>query len=154
MRGATSAPLPKPFLAGQVYLAMRDIEKARAASEEARPLAERALTESPDDAARHVLLGLIYAGLGRNDEALTEGNRAVEILPESKDAYNGPILVISLARIKTMVGQYDEAIALLERSLGTIGGITVNEIRFDPTWDPWRENPRFQNLVSPQKAQR
>ncbi len=147
MRGATSAPLPKAFLAGQIYHAMGDDEKARPAFEEAREIAERALAASPDDASRHVLVGLIYAGLGRNDEALREGKRAVEILPESKDAFNGPILVVSLARIETMIGDHEGAIALLQHSLSVPAGVTVNELRLDPTWDRLRDNPHFQKLV-------
>ncbi len=78
---------------------------------------------------------------------MREGQRAVEILPESKDALNGPILKIALARIHTIVGNHEKAIALLERSLETTGGATVNELRFDPTWDELRANPRFQKLA-------
>jgi TolB-like protein/Tfp pilus assembly protein PilF len=148
MRGVTSAPLPKTFLAAQVYRMKGDAEKARAAYEQVLPLAERALADSPSDAARHVVVGLINAGLGRKEQALAAGHRAVEILPETKDAFNGPILKISLARIHTIIGQADEAISLLERSLQTPGGVTVNELRFDPTWDALRDHPRFQKLVS------
>jgi tetratricopeptide (TPR) repeat protein len=148
MRGATSAPLPKSFLAGQVYRAMGNAEASRAAYEQALRVAERAVLESPDEPARHMVLALIYAGLGRKEEALREGNRAVEILPETKDALNGPILQISLARIHTFAGDHEEAISLLERSLKTPGGTTVNELRFDPTWDALRQNERFQALIA------
>jgi serine/threonine-protein kinase len=99
-----------------------------------------------------MVLALIYAGLGRKEDALREGNRAVEILPETKDALNGPILKISLARIHTFVGNHDEAISLLERSLSTIGGATVSELKFDPTWDALRQHPRFQKLVGQEPA--
>ena len=148
MRGATSAPLPKSFLAGQIYRAMGNAEGARAAYEQALVIAERAVQESPDEPARRMVLGLIYAGLGRKEDALREGNRAVEILPESKDALNGPILKISLARIHTFGGNHEEAISLLERSLKTIGGVTAAELRFDPTWDALRSHPRFAALVA------
>ena len=154
MRGATSTPLPKSFLAAQIYRAMGDAEKARASFEQALPIAERAVTDSPSDAARHILLGLIYAGLGRTEEALRAGNHAVQILPVSKDALNGPILQISLSRIYTMLGDYEQAISLLERSLTTINGVTVNELRLDPTWDPLRRHPRFQDLVAQEPAGR
>jgi hypothetical protein len=56
--------------------------------------------------------------------------------------------VISLARILTMTGAHDEAAALLDRSLATPGGVTVNELRLDPVWDPLRSHPRFQKLVA------
>ena len=147
MRGETSAPLPKAFLAAQAYRAKGDAEQARLAYEQALPVAERALAESPGDAARHALVGLIYAGLGRNEEAVGAGRRAIEILPESKDALNGPILVISLSRILTMTGAQEEALSLLQRSLATVGGITVQELRLEPTWDPLRTNPVFQQLL-------
>jgi tetratricopeptide (TPR) repeat protein len=106
------------------------------------------LAESPNDAARHLVVGLTHAGLGDREQALQAGRRAVEILPETKDALGGPVLKISLARIHTIVGEHEEAISLLEKSLETIGGATVNELRFDPTWDALRQNPRFQKLVA------
>jgi serine/threonine-protein kinase len=148
MRGDTSAPLPKSFLAAQVYRAKGDAEQARLAFEQALPVAEQALAASPGDAARHSLLGLIYAGLGRNQQAVAAGRRAAEILPESKDAFNGPILIISLSRIFTMVGGHEEAISLLQKSLRTPNGITVHELRLDPIWDPLREDPIFQQMVA------
>ena len=152
MRGETSAPLPKAFLAALLHEAKGDAEEARRAYEQALPIAERALADSPGDAARHALVGLIQAGLGRNEEAVRAGRRAVEILPESKDALNGPIVTISLGRILAKTGAHDEAVALLQRSLTIPGGITVNELRLDPAWDPLRQHPQFQKLVALRNA--
>ncbi len=148
MTGETSAPLPKSFLAAQIYRAMGDSKSARAAYEEARAVAERAVTESPNDAARHVLLGLVYAALDRKDEALQSAMRATEILPETKDAFDGPIISLAAARIYAAVGEQDEAITRLEKSLTTPGGTTLNEARLDPSWDVLRSNPRFQKLLA------
>ena len=106
------------------------------------------MRESPDDGPRHALLGLIYAGLGRRDEALAEGKRAVELLPEAKDAFDGPILVISRARISLMCGDVDNALALLDRSLQTPAGATIHELRLDPVWDALRADPRFQQMLA------
>jgi tetratricopeptide (TPR) repeat protein len=93
------------------------------------------------------LIGLIYAGLGRNEEAIREGDRALELLPESKDAMDGPILVISMARIYAITGDREKAIDLLEHSLQTPAGTNVHELRMDPTWDPLRDHSRFQKLI-------
>ena len=147
LHGETSSPLPKSFLAGQVYRLIPDEEKARASYEHALEIANRALDESPQDPARHSLAGLIYAGLGRKEEALREGHRAVEIMPESKDALDGPLLVLALARIYTIVGEPDKAIDLLERLLKIPAGTNVHELRLDPTWDVLRKEPRFQQLI-------
>ena len=68
--GQTSTPLPKPFLAAQVYRLIPDPEKARAEYEHALSIAQRALEESSQDSARHALIGLIYADLGRKNDAI------------------------------------------------------------------------------------
>jgi len=147
-RGETSAPISKAFLRATVYAAMKDGARARTNYEEAREKAETAVRESPDDGPRHALLGLIYAGLDRCDEAVAEGKRAVELLPESKDAFDGPILVMSRARISMVCRDFDTAIALLDRSLQTPAGATIPELRLDPIWDPLRSDPRFQQMLA------
>ena len=147
-RGETSAPIPKSFLQGNVYAAMKDEAKAKAKYEEARAIVEQKVRENPVDAPRHALLGLVYAGLGRSKEAVAEGNRAVELLPETKDAFDGPILTVSRARISVKCGDADVALGILERSLEIPAGITVPELQFDPTWDPLRNHPRFQQMLT------
>lgn len=147
-RGETSAPISRSFLLATVYAQKKDDAKARASYEDARAKAESAVAESPEDGPRHALLGLIYAGLGRCEDALAEGKRAVELLPETKDAFDGPILVISRARINMMCGDFDTALALLDRSLQTPSGVTIQELRLDPVWDPLRPDPRFQRLLT------
>lgn len=147
-RGETSAPLSRSFLLATVYAQKKDEAKAGASYEDARVKAESAVRESPDDGPRHALLGLIYAGLGRCEEALAEGKRAVALLPESRDAFDGPILAISRARITMMCGDFETALALLDRSLQTPSGVSIPELRLDPIWDPLRADPRFQQMLT------
>jgi tetratricopeptide (TPR) repeat protein len=147
-RGETSAPISKEFLQATVYAAMKDAARARASYLIAREKAEKAVQETPEDGPRHALLGLIHAGLGRCEEAKAEAKRAVDLLPETKDAFDGPILVITRARIHMMCGDLDNAFALLNRSLQTPSGITVHELRLDPIWDPLRPDPRFPQMLA------
>jgi TolB-like protein/Flp pilus assembly protein TadD len=153
-RGETSAPISKAFLKATAYAAMKDEPKARASYEEAREKAEAAARESPEDGPRHALLGLIYAGLGRCDEAKAEAKRAVDLLPESKDAFDGPILIMSRARIHMLCGDLDTAISLLDHSLQTPAGATIHELRLDPIWDPLRADPRFQSMLARHEGQK
>ena len=147
-RGETSAPISKSYLLAMVYALLKEEAKARAKFEEARLQAEAAVRESPEDGPRHALLGLIYAGLARYDDATAEGKRAVELLPETKDAFDGPILAVTRARIAVMCGDHATALGLIERSLQIPAGITVNELQRDPTWDPLRSDSRFKQLLA------
>jgi TolB-like protein/Flp pilus assembly protein TadD len=147
-----TAPLPKSLLEGITYLGLKDEKKARPALENARQITERAVQESPDDASRHAMLGGILAYLGRNEEAIKEGKRAVELAPESKDAFDGPPLTVALAQIYAWTGEKDKALQLLEHLLSTPAGISVALLKLDPVWDPLRKEPRFQALIDKYSA--
>jgi TolB-like protein/Tfp pilus assembly protein PilF len=138
---------PKAFLEGILYLNLGDRVKARAAFERARVVSEQSLRESPDDAARHAQHGAVLACLDQKQEAINEGKRAVELLPESQDAFDGPFITASLAAIYTWVGEHDEAFRLLDHLLQIPNGITVAVLKLDPVWDPLRKDPRFQALL-------
>jgi TolB-like protein/Flp pilus assembly protein TadD len=138
---------PREFFEAVIYTFLNDKEKARSAFERARPIAEKALHESPDNAFRHALLGQILAGLGKKEAAIAEGKRAVDLLPESQDALSGPKAALELAKIYTWTSESDQALQLLEHSLSTPSGITVPLLKFDPVWDPLRSDPRFQALI-------
>jgi TolB-like protein/Flp pilus assembly protein TadD len=138
---------PRELFEGAIYTFLNDKEKALYAFQRARPVAEKALRESPDDASRHVTLGLILAGLGKKEAAIAEGKRAVELLPESQDAFDGPKMTVALAQIYAWTGESDQALQLLDRSLSTPNGVTVPFLKLDPIWDPLRTDPRFQALV-------
>jgi serine/threonine-protein kinase len=138
---------PRELFEGAIYTFLNDKEKAFSAFERARPIAEKALRESPDDASRHVTLGLILAGLGEKELAIAEGKRAVQLLPESQDAFDGPKMTVALAQIYAWTGESDQAIQLLDRSLSTPMGITVPFLKLDPMWEPLRNDPRFQALI-------
>ncbi len=154
LTNAERAPCPKAFLEGRLYLHLGDKEKARAAFEQARPVAERLVREAPNDAARHAQYGAILASLDQKQEAINEGKRAVELLPESEDAFDGPIITASLAEIYTWVGEPDEAFRLLDHLLTVPNGLTVPTLKLDPTWDPLRKDPRFQALIDKYAASR
>ncbi len=148
LANSTTAPLPKALLEGQLYMYQGDKEKARAAFERARPVAERLVREAPQDGTRHGQLGLTLAALGQKEEAIKEGKRAVELLPESQDALDGPQATESLALIYAWTREFDEAFRLLDHLLAVPNlHLTVPMLKLDPSWDPLREDPRFQALI-------
>jgi TolB-like protein/Flp pilus assembly protein TadD len=140
-------PCPKASLEGSLYLYLGDKERAQTAFEQARIVAERLLRDAPDDPGRHAYLGIVLAGLGKKEDAINEGKKAVELLPESEDAFDGPGATAALAEIYTWVGEHDEALRLLEHLLTVPSGLTVWALKLDPSWDPLRTDPRFQALL-------
>ena len=138
---------------GILYLHLGDKEKARAALEQARIVAERLVHDAPDDPGRHAQLGAALAGLDRKEDAISEGKKAVELLPESQDAFDGPQVTTALAEIYAWVGEHDEAFRLLDHLLTVPGGLTVPTLKVDPVWDPLRNDPRFQKLAAQAPSQ-
>ena len=113
---------------------------------------ERIIRSNPkstdkDVATFHVNLGLAYAGLGRCEEAIREGEEAVRIVPVSRDALTGAELRRGLSEIYMMCGEYEATIDEIETLLAVPSSLTVAILRIDPIWDPIRTNPRFRRLV-------
>jgi tetratricopeptide (TPR) repeat protein len=154
MSYTNAGPTPKSFLQGCIELAEGKQAQAQKSFELARPNFEKAVEEAPLSADRHANLGWFYAFAGRKDEAIREGRRAVELKPESKDAFDGAIMNCYLALIYARVGENDLAISLIERLLKTPGAVdsvdysvTVNDLKYRWEWDPIRNDPRFQKLI-------
>jgi TolB-like protein/Flp pilus assembly protein TadD len=138
---------PKALLEGRLYLYQDDKMKAQAAFEDARTVAEQLVRDAPGDPGRHAQLGAVLAGLGQKEDAINEGKKAVELLPESEDAVDGPKATAALAEIYSWVGEHDEAFRLLDHLLSVPNGLTVPTLKLDPVWDPLRKDPRFQALI-------
>ena len=118
-------------------------------AEKAGQALEKALAENPEDSRYHASLGLAYAYLGRKEEAVREGRRAVELYPMSRSAFEAPRGYWNLAAICTIVGEYEEAVRQLEQLMSVPCGNTYSPalLRIDPQWDPLRTRPDFQALL-------
>jgi len=150
----TTAPVPKAFLEGITHLAEGDTAKSQTEFEQARIASEKLVREAPKDPARCAQHGLILAAVGRKQEAIAEGKRAVELLPESQDAFDGPQNTAALARIYASTGESDEAFRLIDHLLVVPNGLTVQMLKLDPAWDPLRKDPRLQALIDKYAAPR
>jgi serine/threonine protein kinase/tetratricopeptide (TPR) repeat protein len=139
--------IPKAQLYAGIYGLMDRPQLERANYDAARSILEIKIKQRPEDARLHGSLGIAYAGLGRKQEAIREAEKAVELLPVSKEAYRGCFRVKDLAHVYVMVGEYDAAIDRLEFLLSFPGWISIPLLRLDPIWDPLRDHPRFQKLL-------
>jgi hypothetical protein len=83
----------RAFAEGVIARMTKDDAKAAAAFAAARAQQEKIVQAEPNYAPGMCVLGLIDAGLGRKEEALREGRRAVELLPVEKNALDGKMMV-------------------------------------------------------------
>ena len=124
---------------------------ARSEAEQARVLLEAQLAErSPQDQTSLTELAWIYVCLGRNADALRIAREATEALPIEKDALMGGYFLTGLAQIEAHTGQSEEAVKLLGLLLTIPAGeyISLTRLKIDPVWDPIRNDPGFQKLLS------
>jgi tetratricopeptide (TPR) repeat protein len=128
-----------------------DKSGAKASYTQARDELEKFVRAQPNNVWIVAGLANAYAGLGDKEAALREGERSLAILSAAEDPVTAPAIEEFLALTEAQVGEADRAIARLERLLTTPYGpdpITLALLRLDPAWDPLRNQPRFQKLVS------
>ncbi len=138
----------RPFVEGMIARMMNEDDKAQSAFTTARAEQEKIVQAQPDYGPPLVVLGLIDAALGRKEEALREGRRAVELLPVEKDSINGPLMIEYLAMIAAWVGDNDLACEKLEAAIRYPGHLSYGELKLLPFWDPLRSDPRFEQIVA------
>jgi serine/threonine-protein kinase len=126
----------------------KDEDKARTAFTAARALQERAVQDEPDYGPPLCVLGLIDAALGRKEDALHEGRRAVELLPVEKDAINGPLMIKYLAMIAAWAGDNDLACEQLAIAVRPPSTVSYGQLKLEPDWDPLRGDPRFEKIIA------
>ena len=151
-----SAPVPKTYLEGCIWLAQGRNDRAQEFFEAARPSMEAETLAHPGNAVRHARLGLLYAYMARKTDAIREGKRAVQLTPISKDAMDGHQWVCNLALIQARVGDADQAIPMIEHLLREPGCVSPLdeasmsqwELRLRWQWDPLRSDPRFQKILA------
>jgi Predicted integral membrane protein len=138
----------RPFIEGVIARMTKDDEKARAALTSARAEQEKIIQAQPSYGPPLCVLGLIDAGLGRKEEALREGRRAVELLPVEKDPINGVAMTKYLAMIAAWVGDKDLACEQLAVAVRPPSRLTYGQLKLLPFWDPLRGDPCFEKIVA------
>jgi tetratricopeptide (TPR) repeat protein len=141
----------RPFVEGVIARMTKDNDKARSAFTTARAEQEKTIQAQPNYGPALCVLGLIDAGLGRKEEALRDGRRAVELLPSEKDALDGSAMIKYLAMIAAWVGDKDLACEQLAIAVRSPSGLSYGQLKLLPFWDSLRGDPRFEELVEEAK---
>src|SRR5207302_8940025 len=139
---------PRPFFEALAARARGDATVARAAFTAARAEVEKTMRDQADYAQGITALGLIDAGLGRKDDAVREGTRAVALVPVSKDAIDGADLILNLAVIYAWTGEKDLALKQLAEAARMPNGLNYGWLHLHPDWDSLRGDSRFEKIVA------
>ena len=141
----------RPFVEGVIARITKNEDRARSAFIAARAEQEKIIQAQPNYGPALCVLGLIDAGLGRREEALREGRRAVELLPVEKDQVGGNVMIKYLAMIAAWLGDKDLAFEQLTIALRRPSDLSYGQLKLMPFWDPLRGDPQFEKLVEEAK---
>jgi TolB-like protein/class 3 adenylate cyclase len=143
--------LSRSFGEGLLARMMKDETRAHTAFTKARVEQEKIVQAQPGYGPSICELGLIDAALGRREEALREGRRAIELLPVEEDSLAGSHMLVYFAMIAAWAGEKDTALHFLAANGQSPGGYTVatyGALKLLPFWDPLRADPRFERIVA------
>jgi TolB-like protein/Tfp pilus assembly protein PilF len=145
---------PVGLLRGQALQAKGDSDGARSAFQQAEQALQGQLANAGTAIDASSYLGLVKAGLGEKEAALSAARSAVERMPIARDVISGTFQLERLARVEAQVGETSAAIGHLRQLMESAGGetLSVATLRIDPAWDPLRRDPGFQRLVADSEA--
>jgi serine/threonine-protein kinase len=147
-RGTPSDTAGYHIVKANIYDGLDRMDEARVQFDSARVILERLQPSLEAQPSVHGLLGLAYAAAGRAEEAIREGERAMALLPESDDAFDGPEWRINMARILALLGRTDSAAAVLRPALDSPSWISRQWVRVDPIWTRYLDSPPFRTLLA------
>jgi serine/threonine-protein kinase len=146
--GNDNVSFNRSFIEGVIARMNKDEEKARLAFTAARAEQEKVIQAQPDYGPALCVLGLTDAALGRKEEALREGRRAMELLPVEKDALHGIAMIKYFAMIAAWNGDKETACEQLARVIARPSDVSYGVLKLMPLWDPLRGDSRFEKIVS------
>jgi TolB-like protein/Tfp pilus assembly protein PilF len=138
----------KYFAIGIAQKGLGDEAAARTALVKAKEIFQEQLKQKPEDPYLHVQLAKVLAWLGEKDAAIAEAQKATDLRPESKDAFDGPRITEDVAQVYAILGDNTRAIELLDGLLSRPTGVTLQSLKINPAWDPIRNDPGFQALFA------
>jgi TolB-like protein/tRNA A-37 threonylcarbamoyl transferase component Bud32 len=143
--GLSTSISPIGLLRGHAYERLGDSAAARVSYESALAVMQDEVRERPNDGSAHGALGMVYAALGRRDDAVNEGKRAMEL--HAHDSIRGTEREWELISSYTMLGEYEIALDHIEHLLSVPSLVSVPFLEIAPSVDPLRDHARFKEIL-------
>ena len=138
---------PRAWYEAMIARAEGDKAKAAVAFSATRTILESRLKNKPNDPRTIAVIAQIDANLGDKELAIEEATNALHLMPVSKDAYDGPLILQGLAQVYVWTGDHERAFTTLQSLLGMPCYISYGYLKADPAWEPLRKYPRFEQLL-------
>ncbi len=139
---------PKAWFEAMIARAKGDSARATAAFRECREILAQRLIVKPEHARTIAVLAQVDAGLGQKELAVREAQHAIDLMPVSKDIYDGALVLEGLAQVYTWSGDRDQAIELVQKLVTMPGYLNYGRLKLHPLWEPLRGDPRFEKIVA------
>src|SRR5213595_275001 len=139
---------PKSWYQAMIARTKGDSARAMAAFRECREILAQRLIVNPEHARTIAVLAQVDAGLGQKELAVREAQHAIDLMPISKDIYDGALVLEGLAQVYTWSGERDRAIELVQKLVSMPSYINYGRLKLHPLWSPLRGDPRFEKIVN------
>jgi TolB-like protein/Tfp pilus assembly protein PilF len=139
---------PKSWYEAMIAREKGDSARAMTAFRACREILAQRLVVKPEHARTIAVLAQVDAGLGEKDFAVREAQHAIDLMPVSKDIYDGALVLEGLAQVYTWSGERDRAIELVQKLVSMPSYINYGRLKLHPLWSPLRGDPRFEKIVN------
>src|SRR5437773_1602788 len=127
---------PKSWYQAMIAREKGDSVRAASAFRECREILAQRLIVKPEHARTIAVLAQVDAGLGNKELAVREAQHAIDLVPISKDIYDGALVLEGLAEVYTWTGERDRAIELVQKLLTMSGYTNYGRLKFHTLWAP------------------
>ena len=139
---------PKAWYEGIIARTKGDQAAAHAAFQKVRAILAKRLEVKPEHARTLAVLAQVDANLGQKELAISEAQHAADLMPLSKDVYDAPLVLEGLAQVYTWTNEPARAIEVLQKLVSMPGYVSYGYLKMYPSWDPLRNEPRFQEICA------
>lgn len=139
---------PKTYRLALIYYLSNNAQLCKTYADSAIKELYEEIKRNPYDERIYATLGKSYALAGNPDEAVSFGQKAVNLKSIKLDVLKSVSKEQDLMEIYIITGNFDRALNMIERLLSIPSYLHISDIKLNPLYDPLRNIPRFQEIIA------